>query len=140
MIFTSGKISNINQIRTLEPHKSNTDNPIPQNTDSDTCPRNTDKKENLETYKRDIVLDKAGSASAGSKSQASPVSLIPKKSLKGISKETIRGFIKDKGLQWVKDYLKKNGYDEKEIDSLTEVEGGDSEGTNTIESHKSEMS
>jgi hypothetical protein len=39
------------------PHPSNTDNPHPSNTDSGTCPSNTDKKENLEIFKRDIKRD-----------------------------------------------------------------------------------
>jgi hypothetical protein len=99
----------------------NVDNHIPTNTESDTCPQNTDKKENLETNNRDKVLDAAGSAPACSKSQASPASNT-KKSLKGISGENLDGFIEEKGLEWVKEYLRKSGYDEEEIENLSEKE------------------
>lgn len=100
----------------------NTDNEIPKNRESDTLPKNTDKKKTLETKKRFKVLETAGSASARPKGQASPAS-NSKKSLKTFSKETINGFIKDKGLPWLEDYLRRNGYDEKEIENLREAEG-----------------
>jgi hypothetical protein len=103
----------------------NTDNGIPGNTEFDTCPKNSDKKKNLEIVKnRDKVLDAPGSVLARPNGQAEP-GLNSKKSLKGISKETIHGFIKEKGLEWVKKYLRKSGYDEKEIENLSESEGAD---------------
>jgi len=123
------------------PVPENRENGIPQNRDdhiplsmeSDTYPQKKDKKENLEINNRDKDLERAGSASACSKSQAEPA-LNSKKSLKNISKETIDGFIKDKGLEWVKGYLRKMGYDQKEIESLSGVEGGEDERVNTAES------
>jgi hypothetical protein len=115
----------------FKPIPRNTDNDIPHsaddlvtaNRDSNTFPLNTDKKENLETKKRDKVLETAGSASARPKGQAEPAS-NSNKSLKAFSKETINGFIKDKGLAWLKDYLRKQGYDEKEIQTLDAIKGG----------------
>jgi len=108
----------------------NADNLVPTNSESDTFPKNRDKKKNLEILNRDKNIDKTDSASACSKKQASPVS-NSKKSLKTINKETIDGFIKDKGLKWVKEYLRKNGYDKNEIDNLCEVEGSDGERVST---------
>jgi hypothetical protein len=37
-------------------------------------------------------------------------------------------------LEWVKGYLRKMGYDQKEIESLSGVEGGEDERVNTAES------
>lgn len=100
----------------------NTDSVIPKNTESDTYPKNTDKKKNLETLKRDKVLDAAGSASARPKGQASPAS-NPKKSLNAFTEEELHGFIKGVGLDRAKKYLRRIGYDEKEIEDLSEPEG-----------------
>lgn len=113
----------------------NTDDPIPSNSESCICPTHTDKKENLEINNRNKSIEKAGSASARLKRQASPA-LNSKKSLKHISKETLSGFIKEKGLEWVKAFLRKNGYDEKEIENLSGIEGVEGNGANTSETDK----
>ncbi len=126
--YFQGKDGKFSEIPENTEHRVpiNTDNGVPSNTDKcHTCPSNTDKKKNLEILKnRDKVLDAPGSALARPNGQAEPGS-NPKKSLKGISKETIHGFIKEKGLEWVKKYLQNSGYDEKEIENLSESEGAE---------------
>ena len=117
----------------FKPVPENTETDIPQNTDDgilrntelDTYPKNTDKKENLEILKnRDKVLDAAGSAPARPKGQAEPAA-NSKKSLKDFTKEELQGFIKGVGLDRVKKYLRRIGYDEKEIENLNETEGAE---------------
>lgn len=111
----------------------NTDNAIPRKTESDAFPKTTEKKKNLEIENRDKDLERAGEASACSKSQASPA-LNSKKSLKTISKEELHQLIEEVGPERVRGYFRKKGYSEEEIEELVETKGSESERVNTAKS------
>lgn len=81
-----------------------------------TSRENHHKKESLEILNRDTS---AGSASACSKSQASPAPIKGQKSLKGISNKTLSGLKESLGgVEALRQYLKSQGYPPEEIEGV----------------------
>jgi hypothetical protein len=88
---------------------SNTDIPVPPNTECDTCPSNTDKKENLEIFKRDIKRD--------SKSLFLNKNEKTQKTLNQVTDEELKELIKaSKNTQRLKKTLTQSGYDPEEVE------------------------
>lgn len=117
---------------------NDTDRGIPSGSESLTCPSGSDKKRSEKTNLKENQKDKVFLASGCSKEQPSPLpsSSNSPKSLKAFNKETIRGFIKDKGLEWLKEYLRGEGYDEGEIQALEKSYGGGEEAAGDVDGSK----
>jgi DNA-binding MarR family transcriptional regulator len=93
----------------FQPHPLNTNYPHPSNTESGTCPSNTDKKENLEIFKRDIKRD--------SKSLFLNKNEKPQKTLNQVTDEELKELIKaSKNTQRLKKTLTQSGYDPEEVE------------------------
>jgi hypothetical protein len=98
---------------------SGTDTSIPNHSENLTCPSGSDKKRSKKIDLKENRRDKTLAASGCMKEQPSPPPLSnSSKSLKSISQETIEGFVKEMGLGRFKELLRKQGYDEREIQAL----------------------
>ncbi|MCJ7645305.1 helix-turn-helix domain-containing protein [bacterium] len=107
----------------------NTDNPIPSKTESGTCPKNTDKIENLEISKRDNGIRDNSPSGVSNETQSfinhnknlnTKKDVSKKEILKEADRESVKMMIQKKGVEWTKKYLLENGYDEKLIETLEE--------------------